>query len=85
MIDRDQGLFLHQRNRLRRGEADDDAADQARAGGGGDAVDLDKAAPGVAHGGRDDHIERLYMGARRDLRHHAAEGAMLVELTQHDI
>jgi hypothetical protein len=55
------------------------------AGGGGDAVDLGKAAPGVAHGGRDDHIERLHMGARRDLRHHAAERRMLLDLRQHHI
>ena len=39
MIDRDQRLLLDQRDRLGRGQPDDDAADQPGAGGGGDAVD----------------------------------------------
>ena len=44
MIDRDQRLVLHQRDGLGGGQADDDAADQPGAGGGGDAVEVVKAA-----------------------------------------
>ena len=39
MIDRDQRLVVGQRDRLGRGQADDDAADQAGPGRGGDAVE----------------------------------------------
>ncbi len=39
----------------------------------------------LAHGRGDDRVEALDMGARRDLRHDAAEGAMLVPLRAHDV
>ena len=45
MIDGDQRLVVRERNRLRRGQPDDDAADQARAGGGGDAVEVRGTTP----------------------------------------
>ena len=47
MIDRDQRLLADQRDRLGGGQADDDAADQSRPGGRGDAVDRVEAAPGL--------------------------------------
>ena len=43
MIDRDQRRVVHHRDRLGCGEAHDDAADQAGAGGGGDRGKLRKA------------------------------------------
>ena len=44
-----------------------------------------KVAPRLAHRGRDDDVEHLDMGARRDLRHHAAERRMLLDLRQHHV
>ncbi len=85
MIDRDQRLLGDQRDRLGGGEPDDDAADQPGPGGDRDAVELAERQPGIVHRLGDDHVERLDMGARRDLRHHAAEGRVLVDLRQHDI
>ena len=64
---------------------DDHAADQPGPGGGGDAVEAGEAAPGLLHRLGDDQVERLDMGARRDLRHHAAEGGVLVDLRQHHV
>ena len=80
VIDRDQRLVVGERNRLGRGQADDDAADQAGPGGGGDAVERFERHVRFGHGLGDDGIERLDMGARRDLRHHAAEFGVLADL-----
>ena len=85
VIDGEERRLAHERNRLRRGEADDDAADQPGAGRRRDAVDVGKAARGLAHRGRDDDVEHLDMGARRDLRNHAAERRMLLDLRQHHV
>jgi hypothetical protein len=85
MIDRDQRLLLDQRDCLGRGQADDHAADQPGAGGGGDGVDGAVAAPGLRHGPGDDQVERLDMGAGGDLGNHAAESRVLADLRQHDI
>ena len=78
MVDRDQRLVADQRDRLGGGQADDHAADQAGPGGGGNAVDLVEAVAGLAHRLGDDVVEHLDMGARGDLRHHAAECGVLV-------
>ncbi len=40
---------------------------------------------GFLHGLSDDAVEQVDMGARRDLRHHAAETGVLVDLRVHDI
>ena len=85
MIDRDQRLAADQSDRLGRGQSDDHAADQSGSGGRRDPVDRVKALAGVGHRLGDDAIERLDMRARGDLRHHAAEGGMLVDLREHDI
>ena len=79
------GLSWDQRDRLGRGQPDDHAADQTRAGGGGDAVERREAEVGLAHRPGDDVVERLDMGASGDLRHHAAEGGVLADLREHDI
>ena len=41
--------------------------------------------PGIGKRRLDDAVQRLDMGARRDLRHHAAEGRMLLDLAEHDV
>ncbi len=75
MIDRDKRRAMHQRDRLRRRQPDDDAADQARAGRGRDAAERRIADPGLLHRRFDDAVEQVDMGARGDLRHHAADTA----------
>ena len=80
VIDRDQWLVVGKRDGLGRGQADDDAADQARPGGSGDAVQRLEPHLRFGHGLGDDDIERLDMGARRNLRHHAAECGVLIDL-----
>ena len=75
MIDCDQRLVVGQRDRLCGSQPDDDAADQARSGGGGDAVEGAEGHLRLGHGLGDDVIERFDMGAGGDLRHHAAEFA----------
>jgi hypothetical protein len=85
MVNRDQRLLIDERDRLRRGEPDDDASNQPRPGRRRHCVDIGKAAAGIAHRLGDDVIERLDMGAGGDLRHHAAEGCMLAGLREHDV
>ena len=68
VIDRDQRLVVGKRDRLGRGQADDDAADQAGPGGRGNAVERVERHLRLGHGLGDDVIERLDMGARGDLR-----------------
>ena len=46
----------------------------------GDAVDAPEVATGVGHRLFDRRVEQIHMGARRDLRHHAAIGRVQVEL-----
>ena len=77
MVDRHQRLAADQRDRLGGGQADDHAADQAGPGRGGDAVDRRERLAGVRHRLADDAVERLDMGARGDLRHHAAKRGVL--------
>lgn len=67
VVDGDKRLAGRERDRLRRGQADQHAADQPRAGGRGDRVDLAKADAGLAHRGRDHGVERLDMGAGGNL------------------
>ena len=85
MIDRHQRLFRHQRDRLGCRQSDDDAADQAGAGGGGDAVELIVGLAGLAHRFGDNQVDRFDMSARGDFRHHATIGCMIGDLAEHDI
>ncbi len=80
MIDRDQRLVVGERDGLGRGQADDDAADQAGPGGGGDAIERFERHVRFGHRLGDNGIERLDMGPCRDLRHHAAEFGVLAYL-----
>jgi len=85
MVHRDQRRVMHHRDRLRRGQAHDHAADQAGARRGGDRRKLRKANFRFLHGAGDDAVEQIDMGARRDFRNHAAEGGMLLDLRADDV
>ena len=74
-----------ERDRLGRRQPDDDAADQARSGGCRDAVEPAKSDAGLAHGSGDHPVQRLDMGARRDLRHDPAERQMIGDLRKDDV
>ena len=85
MIDGDQRLFLHEGDRLCRREADDETADQPRPRRRRDPVQIGETAARFSHRLGDQQIEHLHMRARGDLRHHAAEGGVRLDLRQHDI
>ena len=85
MIDRDKRRAMHQCDRLRRRQPDDDAADQARAGRGRDAAERRIADPRLFHRRFDDAVEQVDMGARGDLRHHAAVRRVVLDLRVDDI
>ncbi len=80
MVDGDEGFALDGGNGLCRHGADNDTADQAWAAGCRDAIQLGKAQAGLRHGSGDQFIEMIEMAAGGHFRHHAAEGAMLIEL-----
>ena len=77
MIDRDQRLARRVRERLAGDEPDHHPADQAGTGGRGDRVDVRQRESRIGEHGFDERGEAVDMRARRDLRHHAAIGAML--------
>ncbi len=77
MVHRDQRLAGRQRDRLARGEADEKRADEARAGGGGDAVELGEAEPGLLHRRGNGAVERFDMGPCGNLGDDAAKGRMI--------
>ncbi len=83
MIDGDEGPAEAERDGLRRGHADDQAADETRPGRRGHRIDRGEIEPGLSHGLADRRIEQLDMGAGGDLGHHAAIGRMQVELRAH--
>jgi hypothetical protein len=80
MIDGEEGLVVGEGQRLGRHHPHHHAADQARPAGRGDAVELGEIEAGGGQGILDQPVEALEMGARGDLRHHAAEAAMLGQL-----
>ena len=85
MVHGDEGQPARQGDGLGGGDADDQPADQARACRRGDAVDLLPAKARLGERLGDETIEQLNMGARRDLRHHAAELGMQRKLRPHQI
>ena len=85
MVDGDERQAADERDRLCRHRADDDAADQAGTAGEGDAVEVAEIHRGLGEGAGDQRIEGFKMGARRDLRHHAAVRPMLGKLRAHQI
>ena len=76
---------MHHRDGFGGGQADDHAADQARAGGGGDRRKLREADACFLHRAFDNAVEQVDMGAGGDLRHNAAERGVLLGLRTHDI
>ncbi len=86
VIDCNQRLASRQRQRLGRRQPHHDAADQSRAGGGGDGIEvIQRCTLRRRQRLLYDAVQPLDMGAGRDLRHHAAIGAMGVELAEHDV
>ena len=85
MIDGEEGLVVGEGQRLGRHHAHHHAADQAGPAGGGDAVEVGEIEPGGRQGVLDQPVDPFEMGARGDLRHHAAEAAMLGQLAIDDI
>ncbi len=83
MVDADEGFVRRPGERLSGGEADQQAADQAGAGGGGDGVDLVERHVGALERAADEMVEIIDMGARRDLRDDAAVGGMFGDLAHH--
>ena len=79
------GFSPHQRDRLRGGEPDDHAADQAGPGRGRDRVEVVEAHARLDQRPGDDRVERLDMGARGDLRHDAAIGGVLGRSGAHHV
>jgi hypothetical protein len=75
VVDGDQRQAAGQRHRLAEAQAHHDAADQAGAGGRGHPVEIIPADARVGHRPGDDAVDGVDVGARRDLRHHAAVGA----------
>ena len=61
------------------------AADQARPGGRGDAIERREGHIGLRHRLGDDAVEGFDMGAGGDFGDDAAERGMLVDLRQHDV
>ncbi len=84
MVDRDQRQPQRQRHGLAERQPDHHPADQARPGGGGDAVEIGEIDVGRGEGAAGDRLDRLDVGPRRDLRNHAAVGRMLLDLAAHD-
>ena len=85
MVDRLQRLAGCRSQRLGRHQPDDQPADQAGPGGGGDRVDIGERDAGIGKRCLDDAVQRLDMGARRDLGHDAAKRRMLLDLAEHDV
>ncbi len=83
MVDGDEGLARDERNRLGGGQANHDATDEAGTGGRRHRVDLARRQPRALIGAGDDTVDRIDMGARRDLGNDPAIGGMGCDLAQH--
>ena len=82
VIDRDKGLPLDGGDRLRRGEADHESANEPRAGRRRDQVDLGKADTCFVHCCHYQLVQVVQMGAGGDLRYDTAVGLVLGKLAQ---
>ena len=85
MIDRDEGQAARGGQGLARHHADQDAADQARPGRGGDGVDAVPAAAGLVERRLHDTADLIQVRAGRDLGHHAGEGQVVSQLLMHHV
>ena len=83
MIDRDQRLAASEGEALAGEQRDHDATDQARAGGGGNRVEIGGNDPGLVHDAANQPGKLLDMGARGDFRDDSAERAVRLVLADH--
>lgn len=84
VVDGDEGDFLGGGNGFARHHADHDAADQPWAAGGGDAVELFKFEFCFVHGGLDEGVKVIDVGARGEFGYDAAKGFVLFELGENE-
>ncbi len=85
MVDGQERQIVYRGDGLGGHHPHEHAADQPRAAGGGDAVQVREPHAGLVHGLGDQAIEVFEMGAGGDFGDHAAEGPMIVQLRQHAI
>ncbi len=85
VVDRDQRLVVDERDGFRRGQANDDAADQTRPRGRRNTIQRAEGYLRLAHRRADNRIQRLDVGAGGDFRHHAAECRMFGDLRKHHV
>ena len=83
MVDAHHGDAPAEGQRLGRGDADQQRADQARSGGHGDGVRSPPADAGLVERPLDDGRDRLDVGAAGQLGHDPAEGGVQVDLAGH--
>ncbi len=80
-----KGLLRAKARRLGRHHPHHDAADEARSAGGGDGVEIVETELRLGQRILDQAVDALEMGARGDLRHDAAEAAVLGLLAIDDV
>jgi hypothetical protein len=85
MVDRDERQAARPRDRLRRGEADEERADQPRALRHGDAIDLLERRVRLRERLADDGRHELEVPSRRDLRHDSAVASVQLGLRGDDV
>ena len=83
VVDGDERLAARQRHALARHQPDEHAANQARPSRGRDAVEVPGRDFGAGERASDEPVDDLDMGARRDLRHDAAEWGVRGDLAHH--
>ena len=85
MVDGDERLADRERDSLSRHQSDNDPSDEAGPRGGCDAIKVPDGRPRVRKRPRDQRVDDLDMGARRDFRHDAAKGCVRRDLAHHFI
>ena len=83
MVHGEKGISGHERECLRGGEPDEDAADEAGTRGRSDPVDVVERAVRLAQRPRHEPVDDLHMRACRDLRDDTAIGGVFGDLAQH--
>ena len=81
VVDGDERLAARQRHALARHQPNKHAADEARTGRGRHAVEILGRDFGPRERARDQEVDDLDMGARRNLRHNPAERRVRGDLT----
>ena len=83
VIDGDERLAAGQRHPLARHQPDEHAADEARTRRRRNAIEILGRDFRPRERARDERVDDLDMGARRDLRHNAAERGVRGDLAHH--